>query len=344
MQSDKPITIKAIAEKAGVSIGTVDRVLHDRGRVSRVNADRIRRIIEETGYIPNPHASTLSNRKNYRIGVIIPDLNQEFGFWRGPVQGVNRALLELRSYRFTGEFFYYNRYSDSSFAEITSNFLTRLDDFDGLLMAPVLTGPAEEFLNQIPCDFPVVLFDSPVPNARQCTCIGHDSFKSGQLAARLLSRLLEGTGPVALMKCSDKDYHILERVRGFRGFFEKHAPSVQINEYLVSQPEDLPSVLESAFKEGVSFSGIFVTDASAHTAAPVLSGRSKIPVIGFELTEHNRRAVCNGTIDFLINLRAGEQGYRGIHTLYNQLLMRKREMETILLPMDILAPENIDFF
>jgi LacI family transcriptional regulator len=342
--AEEPITIKEIARKSGVSIGTVDRVLHNRGRVSRENAEKIRRIIEETGYVPNPHASTLSNRRHYRIAILLPDTNQEFGFWKGPVSGADKAFSELKSYRFTGDYFFYNRYRDSDFESEGGKVLENLDRYDALLMAPVLTGPAAEFLMKLPEDFPVVLIDSPVPGARPCTCIGHDSFKSGQLAARLLGRLLDGAGPVALLKCSDKDFHIRERIRGFRSFFSEKAPSVQINEYLLDRPENLPEVLESVFKEGVSLSGIFVTDASAHAAVPVLQGRKKIPLIGFELTERNRRALGEGTIDFLINLRAEEQGYKGILALYDRLVMKKTGIETIMLPMDILAPENIDFF
>ena len=47
------VTIKDIAEKAGVSRGTVDRVLHDRGRVSPSKAKKIKEIAEKMGYRPN---------------------------------------------------------------------------------------------------------------------------------------------------------------------------------------------------------------------------------------------------------------------------------------------------
>lgn len=44
------VTLKQIAELAGVSRGTVDRALHNRGRVSDEVAQRIRQIADELGY------------------------------------------------------------------------------------------------------------------------------------------------------------------------------------------------------------------------------------------------------------------------------------------------------
>ena len=64
-------TIKKIAELAGVSIGTVDRVINNRGRVSPAVEARVRSIIQEIGYTPNLMAKSLSlKRRSPKIGVI----------------------------------------------------------------------------------------------------------------------------------------------------------------------------------------------------------------------------------------------------------------------------------
>ena len=55
---EKKITIFDVAEKAGVSKGTVDRVLHNRGEVSRKSAEKVRKAIEELNYEPNPVSYT----------------------------------------------------------------------------------------------------------------------------------------------------------------------------------------------------------------------------------------------------------------------------------------------
>ena len=53
-------TIKMIAEKAGVSIGTVDRVLHDRPYVKAEVKERVPKVMEELDYRPNHMASALA--------------------------------------------------------------------------------------------------------------------------------------------------------------------------------------------------------------------------------------------------------------------------------------------
>ncbi len=59
------MTVIEIAKRAGVSIGTVDRVLHNRGRVSEETRQRINAIISEEGYQPNPLARHL--KRNRRV-------------------------------------------------------------------------------------------------------------------------------------------------------------------------------------------------------------------------------------------------------------------------------------
>ena len=58
-------TIFDVARHAGVSRGTVDRVIYGRGRVSEKTKEKVRKVISELGYTPNPNASSLANRKEY---------------------------------------------------------------------------------------------------------------------------------------------------------------------------------------------------------------------------------------------------------------------------------------
>ena len=64
------ITIKEIASKAGVSPGTVDRVLHNRGRVSKESAERVRLVAREAGYVPNLFAKRLKEGRSLVFGVL----------------------------------------------------------------------------------------------------------------------------------------------------------------------------------------------------------------------------------------------------------------------------------
>ena len=72
-------TIETIAEKAGVSRGTVDRVLHNRGQVKPETAKKVRAVMEEMDFQPNAlgRAFYLSRKKN-KIGVLVSFREPDF--------------------------------------------------------------------------------------------------------------------------------------------------------------------------------------------------------------------------------------------------------------------------
>ena len=99
------MTVIEIAKRAGVSIGTVDRVLHNRGRVSEETRQKISAIITEEGYQPNPLARHLKRNREYLIGVLIPELEKESRYWDLILQGIQKAVAELSAFSFNLELF-----------------------------------------------------------------------------------------------------------------------------------------------------------------------------------------------------------------------------------------------
>ena len=69
--SDK-IRIKDIARLAGVSAGTVDRVLHNRGEVSVRTREKIETVLKELDYRPNLYASALASKRHYKVVALFP--------------------------------------------------------------------------------------------------------------------------------------------------------------------------------------------------------------------------------------------------------------------------------
>ncbi|TCO79362.1 LacI family DNA-binding transcriptional regulator [Marinisporobacter balticus] len=72
------ITIKDVAKKAGVSISTVSRVINSSKPVSSEIRQKVLKIIEDTGYQPNPIARSLVMKKSQLIGVVVPDISNFF--------------------------------------------------------------------------------------------------------------------------------------------------------------------------------------------------------------------------------------------------------------------------
>ena len=88
------VTIQQIADAAGVSRGTVDRALNNRGRVDSDVAQNIRKIAEELGYIKKPRKTGPGKKKICRIGIVTQLAGASFMIKIN--QGIREAAEELR--------------------------------------------------------------------------------------------------------------------------------------------------------------------------------------------------------------------------------------------------------
>jgi len=362
-------TLRDIAEKAGVSIGTVDRVLHKRGRFSPETARKVHQIISEVGYRPNLMARRLSDARSCRIGVLLPFPEQDSGYWSLPLSGIKRAAEELEAFGLTMEIRYYNRYRDrsdnGSFSQAGSELLDT--DPDGILMAPLIEQSTRRFLGQLKPDTPVIFFDTDLPGVRRTAYIGQDSYQSGRLGARLLHMLIDGksTGKVDAGREGDIGSHILlvspdmendhlkNRIRGFQDgsrleveILKVSVESDQNQDHFIKQ---LQNHLQLSSTDPVA--GIFVCDASAHFVAEYLKNHTtragqksdSLPLVGYDLVRENRHWLQEGIIDFLLTQRPSDQGYNGVNRLFRKIFLDEDGPENEYTPIDIVTSENLNY-
>ncbi len=341
------ITIKEIARRAGVSIGTVDRVLHKRGRVSDETARTIESIVGQSGYQTNIFARTLSYSRSYRLGVIMPRPNQDSGYWELPLAGAQKAAGEIAAYGVQTRFFFYDRFSVDSFKKAQGDVAGFKPD--GLLAALVIPILAEEFLAQTAPRISVVLFDSDFPLSNRLSYIGQDSFQSGLLSGKLVHLLLAGKGGVAIIQPRLDDFHLSQRRDGFLHYFTtvRHRCSFEVCE--MTSTHDRAAywrAIQRASKRLSGLAGIFVTDASAHIAAAYLEHyrlEGKVGLVGHDMIEPNAQYLRNGTIGFLISQKPEVQGYEGLFDLYRGIVLRKQMPKKRLAPLEIFTKENANF-
>lgn len=74
----KNLSIRDIAEMAGVSVATVSRVINNNGRFSEETRKRVQKVIDENGYVTNMAARSLRSSKSGNIGLILPDISNDF--------------------------------------------------------------------------------------------------------------------------------------------------------------------------------------------------------------------------------------------------------------------------
>ena len=74
MTESKVISLREIAQMAGVSVATVSRVIHKNGRFSKETEERVRKIIEEYHYSPDITAQSMRTKRVPAVGILYPDL------------------------------------------------------------------------------------------------------------------------------------------------------------------------------------------------------------------------------------------------------------------------------
>lgn len=340
------MTIKEVAKRANVSIGTVDRVIHRRGRVSRETAEKVRKVIEQTGYRPNIFARRLSLSKDYVFAVLMPILSQDSKYWEVSAKGIDKAAEELKTYKVRVNYFFYDRYSEESAKEAIKEI--KNSNPDGILIAPVLHKPIKKFIMELPESIPYVLFNANIPDSYALCYIGQDSFQSGVVSARLMKTLIKEKGSIATIIAAPDDYHIVERTDGFQSFFENENDIIIRNYELYNCNEETFRILmERIFEENPDLEGIFVANAATHFAAEYIKEKNigrKIGIIGYDLIEENVSLLKEGYIDFLISQKAETQGYEGIYALYKHVVLQQPCKRNIMMPIDIITSENLIYY
>lgn len=337
------MTIREIAQLAKVSIGTVDRVIHNRGRVAPETAEKIRRIIEETGYKPNIHARHLSLAKSYRFAVFTPERFQDCGFWELPRGGIGRILEELAVFNISIDWYTFDRNSADSFRNTAHRLLEAGPD--GVLLAPVLLEPSLEFCRALQGNVPFVFFDSYLPDIEPLAYIGQDSFASGVVSAHLMKLLVDEPTRIAVLQARKNDLHICKRIDGFLSCFEgEEKPTVFIEEHLDEQ-DVCNRFLSRLLQAPGTWEGIFVANAAVGRVANYVDEHHfAVRLIGYDITEDGTTNLKNGRIDFLISQKPQLQVYHGLMLLYRHVVLKQTAADDVVMPIDILTRENIDYY
>jgi DNA-binding LacI/PurR family transcriptional regulator len=71
-------TIKQIARQLNVSVSTVSRALSDHPRIGISTKEKVQKLAKELGYEPNAHAISFKQKKTFIIGVVLPDIKEDF--------------------------------------------------------------------------------------------------------------------------------------------------------------------------------------------------------------------------------------------------------------------------
>ena len=345
------ITIKDIAARAGVSTGTVDRVLHKRPNVSKTALEKVNKALEELDYRPNMYASALAYNKTYTFYCVLPKHEQE-AYWDEIEEGALACADFRRDFGIKLKFMYYERFNAAAFTRMVREFLT--EKFDGVIIVPTTLEQTARFTEKLTeRQIPYVLLDSYMPDLKPLTFFGQDSFASGYFAAKMLMLIANKEKEVALMK-QTRDGRVgskqqANRETGFRHYMKDHFPEIKITEVnlpLGGTREEFDVILENFFTTHPQVHHCITFNSKAHLVGQFLlrTNRRNVQIMGYDMVPKNAECVRQGSISFLIAQHAYMQGYSCINTLFQAIVLRKEVTPVNYMPIELLTKENIEFY
>lgn len=340
------VTLKQIAERADVHISTVDKVIHNRGGVSKEVADNIRAIIDELGYKTNPAGRALQRSgKRYKIAALLLDVDAQPYI----ADGIREELSDVNfdvdvSFRI------------SKFLDIEeqATFLEKAlqEKVDGIILLPNNSKKIEEIVNRAGrYKIPVITVDSDLRKSTRLCHVGQDAVKGARIAGRMMGLFLRGEGKAAVVTNSLDAEHFHDQVKTreteFTAFMQENFPGIQIVR-VVEGFEDRETTYAETVKllqEEPDLEGIFIACGGVDAVGRAVKEAGKAlqtSVVSFEEYPEILDLIREQVVDCTIGGDLREQGRRSLRLMVDYLVYGKvPEKEAVFMESKILVKESL---
>ena len=318
------VTLQQIADKAGVSRGTVDRVLNHRGKVKPEVNERVLRIAKELNYQPNKLGRALvMSRKKMKIGMLLQATDTPF--MQTVMKGVQDARKEIEAMNVE---LLVREVSDQKTEKAVREIRELLDQ--GCQALAVMPKNTEEFAQLInECSLqgiPVITVNSDLENTSRVCFVGQDARQAGRAAADLMRELLPEGGHVLMISGYRHNRSHVKRDEGFREELSRIRPDLHIEgPFFANDDEQVSFSMASEFIQQFPADprhplGIFLSAAGVEGTCQAISSCSaseSVRVICYDQTDENIRLMKEGYIRFIIGQDGYRQGYEPLMLLFS---------------------------
>ena len=320
------VTIQQIAEKAGVSRGTVDRALNNRGRISPEAEKKIRQIADELGYVPKSRKRAIQ-KKELRIGVVTFLSTRVFS--SEIRRGIRQAGEELAHQGIRVLVRECESMDEQEQIRAIDELLEQ--HIYGLAIMPVNCAAVRDKLNEVAETYriPIVTFNSDIIGTRRLCFIGMDNRRGGQAAAGLMGMLTRGTGNILIITGFFTNYANNSRVDGFIEELKNCYPEIKIAgvHCTFDDEAEVENVVKTSLLGINGINGILVVSSGQAGISGAFRslGLEKRPyVIYFDQTPCTEEALREDTADFVIDQDCFTQGYEAAQILARLLVKNQQ--------------------
>lgn len=347
----RQIKIKDIAKMAGVSSGTVDRVLHNRGGVSESSKKTVERILAEVGYRYNIHTSAVSLTKEFNLVITTPS-GVPGEYWGSIMSGIEHALKEFSDINIHCSQALYNQFDVYSCRSAFESVLEMSPD--AVIIGPTFASETVRLCNELDkSEVPYVFVDSVIDGASPVSSYTTDQYACGHLLGRLLSSFTPSDAKFAICGTArvgdERSNNTRERKKGFLAYFKETDRSGSVTEirFSISNPKETEKLILDMMEKNPDIKGIAVLNSRGYVVADILRrhGIDDIRLMSFDLTSNNVRCIQNESIAAVLCQRPELQGFFSVKSLIHWLLYRNADADRHhKMPIDVVFKENLPFY
>ncbi len=341
------VTQNQIAEIAGVSRATVERVINNRGDVSAATRKRVLDIIQEMNYRPNRAGKTLAIRqKNLKIGCII--VRADNPFYSELNSGIQEKAEEFKSYGFeviveSAEF--------CAEAQIEKIDELLEKQICALVIQPTIEPALVDKLKEVEkLKIPIVTVNTDLPDYHSPFCyVGNDFYLCGKTAANLMAMITGNSCCIGIVTGFFNAKSHADRVEGFRDYI-RDIPGMSVAAVAENQDDEMESyyVTKTMLNEHPEINAMFLVAGGVHGAGNAIrqimqTQHRKIKTISFDDVPTTKALVREGIIAATICQQPVRQGKMALSVLFDYLIDGKLpDSKRLYTDIQIKIQSNID--
>jgi len=318
--------MKEIAKLAGVSRGTVDRVLNNRGSVNPNTEQIIREIIKNLNYSPNVAGKNLAVRKKkLKFGFVLFGVLSADDFFADVVSGIEKRAAELSDLGVAVEI-------RGTYIHEPEQQVKLIDELveigiNGLAITPINHPILADKLRKLSeSGIPVVTSNSDISDCGRLSYVGSNYYKCGETAAGLMNMITNGVANIGIISGASDILCNSERIAGFSDYAGKRFPNLKITGVGVYSDDNNKSysgTLEM-LTANPKIDALYISSAGVSGACRAVSEldlNGKLSIVCFDATNPICKLVKDGVIGATIAQQPAKQGAMPLDILFDYLCM-----------------------
>ncbi len=342
-ETNTALTLRDIARQAGVSLATVDRVLHNRPGVRPDTVRRVKETIARNAFQPHVAAAELARGRARRFAFVMPSGPNLF------MQQIQSYLGEMSAWLSARRLAVETVVTDVFEPVVLASKLESLaGGFDGVAVVALDHPGVRAAINDlVDGGTKVVTLVSDVPSSRRHHYVGIDNIAAGRTAGALVGRLVgPRPGKIAIVAGSQGLRDHAERIFGFSQLMASEFSQLEVLPVLEGRDEDERSqrLMMKLLTDRPDIVGLYNVGAGTPGVAKALIDQERagqVVFVGHDVTVVTRKLLLNGVMDAVISQNPGHEARASVRALLALARGEPMLSEQEKIRIDIVMRDNL---